>query len=197
METVTQAITRTFPNLPEIRNSDTRTIGGLVVPFNRPMDVTPKYKESWLPGSINYHERGCFLFWFHKPDQPLASTSTNRLRLEERSDGLYYEADLPDTSLGRDLIAMIGLGEIKGVSPAFKPTESRWKYGQDFDTRNIVKATVGEISLTHVPAYLNHTSVELRNQGGLDEELKRVEERKQFLAKCRQRTIYLLQSKGK
>lgn len=187
-------ITRSFPGSPEIR--DKRTITGLAIPFGKPLQVQGRLREQWHPGSVKFHERGCFLFWFHDPSQPLASTASGRLRLEERSDGLYYDADIPETTLGNDLLAMIALNEVRGVSPGFKPLVTPdWEYGREYDTRHYRSTMVGEISLTHIPAYLE-TTIEQRNTGDIDEELKRIEERKTYLAGLRQRTIHLLSTRG-
>lgn len=147
------------------------------------------------------HERGCFLFWFHEPDQLLASTMTGRLRFDFRSDGVYYEADIPDTTLGNDLLALIALGEVGGVSPGFVVDEQSFLYSDAGDTRQILKCRVAEISLTHVPAYPT-TTVELRNQGEAhNEELKQIADRKAYLSGLRQRELNritsLSQSQGK
>lgn len=173
----------------ELRNKDTRTIGGLAIPYNQPTVLWPGFSEVFLPGSVTVHDQGCFLFWFHEPDQLLASTKTERLRLVFQDDGVHYEADLPDTTLGNDLLALIALGEVSGVSPGFVCDEQNIVYSSEGDTRQIVKARVGEISLTHIPAYPT-TSVELRNQGGVfDEERRQVEERKAYLKLLRQRDL--------
>ena len=180
---------RTYLHKLEVRNREKRTIGGLAIPFNNAQTLHPKLKEMWSPGSVKYHDKGVFMFWFHKPDQPLASTRTGRLRFEERSDGIHYEAEIPDTTLGNDLLAMIHLGEVDAVSPGFKMERSTWKHEPGFSVRNILEGVVGELSLTHIPAYQT-TTVELRNQGGdFEAELKQIEERRAYLAQLRQRDL--------
>lgn len=120
---------------------------------------------------------------------------TGRLRFDMRDDGVYYEADLPDTTLGNDLMALIALGEVGGVSPGFVVDEQQYMYSDAGDTRQIVKCRVAEISLTHVPAYPT-TSVQLRNQGeDFNEELKQIADRKQYLSGLRQRELERITSR--
>lgn len=193
-----ETLTRRMIETPlEVRNLESRTIGGLAIPFNRIVTIIPGLQEEFLPGSVSIHTRGCFLFWFHQPDQVLASVETGRLRLETRDDGVYYEAELPDTTLGNDLLKLIQLREVRGVSPGFAVDDQRWTYGDRINTRHIVKCRVGELSLTHLPAYPT-SSIELRNQGGDGEkELKQIADRVAYMSRLRSQTMNRILSRFK
>ena len=51
----------------------------------------------------------------HDPSRLLARTKSGTLRLEEDSKGLRFELDLPDTTEGRDLLALAERGDIGGM----------------------------------------------------------------------------------
>lgn len=170
----------------EVRNESSRRIGGLAIPIGVPFELVPKLREMFLPGSINYHERGVRLLKFHNPADVLCSTNNGKLTLELREDGLYFEAELPNTTLGNDCLELVRTGELNATSPGFVCDTSKWEYRNDFDLRQIVKARVAEISLTNIPAY-PATYVEQRNES-LDSQLpEQINGRKEVLASIRKR----------
>lgn len=97
----------------------------------------------------------------HDPGKLLARTSTGTLRLSEDTQGLRFELDVPDTTLGRDLLAMAERGDLGGMSFAFTIPEGgeRW----DGRKRELRAVDLREISVVHAwPAY-DGTSVSARN----------------------------------
>jgi len=64
--------------------------------------------------------------WNHNPDHLLGRQSSGTLRLAADSEGLEFEVDLPDTSLGRDVQVLAERGDITGASFAFIPAEDDW-----------------------------------------------------------------------
>lgn len=52
----------------------------------------------------------------HDPTQLLGRTSSGTLRLASRSDGLWMELDLPNTTLGRDVRELVARGDLAGMS---------------------------------------------------------------------------------
>lgn len=96
----------------------------------------------------------------HDPARLLARTKSGTLRLEEDSKGLRFELDLPDTTEGRDLLALAERGDIGGMSFGFTVGRSgeRWNGKR----RELRAVTLHEISVVHAwPAYQG-TSVEPR-----------------------------------
>lgn len=55
----------------------------------------------------------------HDPSRLLARTKSGTLRLAEDSTGLSFDLDLPDTSLGRDLLALAERRDVGGMSFGF------------------------------------------------------------------------------
>lgn len=96
----------------------------------------------------------------HDPGKLLARTRSKTLRLTEDAKGLKYEIDLPDTSLGNDLLALAGRGDLGGMSFAFTVGKDgeRWHGNK----RELLSVTLYEISVVHSwPAYQG-TSVQAR-----------------------------------
>jgi HK97 family phage prohead protease len=48
------------------------------------------------------------------------------MRLAIDAKGLRYEIDVPDTQMGRDVVTMIGRGDLSGSSFAFIPKRVTW-----------------------------------------------------------------------
>ena len=63
----------------------------------------------------------------HEPDHILGRTKSGTLRLKEDEKGLHYEADAPNTTLGRDITESIKRGDISGNSFSFTIREDRWE----------------------------------------------------------------------
>lgn len=96
----------------------------------------------------------------HDPSRLLARTKSGTLRLEEDSKGLRFELDLPDTTEGRDLLALAERGDIGGMSFGFTVQ----KGGENWNSkrRELRAVILHEISVVHAwPAYQG-TSVEPR-----------------------------------
>lgn len=97
----------------------------------------------------------------HEPTRLLARTGNGTLRLSEDARGLAYELDLPDTTLGRDVLAMAEARLLGGVSFGFRvpPGGDAWPAR---DTRELRAVELVEISIVQAfPAY-SQTSVSAR-----------------------------------
>jgi len=99
----------------------------------------------------------------HDPSQLLGRVSAGTLRLQEDSQGLAFEVDLPDTSTGRDLRVLVERGDITGASFAFQP--GQMERSRAADGRTIVTHTafsaLRDVSPVTYPAY-ESTDVALR-----------------------------------
>lgn len=95
---------------------------------------------------------------------PLARTpKTMSLKLD--SDGLTFEAVLPDTDAGREAYKAVERGDLKGMSYAFTVPDGGDSYDPKTNTRTIHKiAKVYECSLTAFPAY-ESTTVSAESRG--------------------------------
>lgn len=99
----------------------------------------------------------------HDPSQLLARTGNGSLRLKVTGEGLAFDLDLPDTSLGRDVREMVGADLLNQMSFAFVPGRSERSSapdGRQVRTHTSVRELV-DVSLVTYPAY-EGTSAELR-----------------------------------
>ena len=103
----------------------------------------------------------------HSPQPLLARTRSRTLRLAEDARGLAFEVDLPQTTLGSDILALAERGDLGGASFGFMIPKGgeRWQ-GR---TRELVEIDLREISVVHAwPAYPT-TDVAARSRGASDE----------------------------
>lgn len=85
--------------------------------------------------------------------------SPRTMRLSEDGEGLYFDAELPDTQEARDLRTLIDGGVLDGMSFGFLTTKESWHGVR----RTLHEVRLVEISVVAVPAYPD-TSVALRNR---------------------------------
>jgi len=84
---------------------------------------------------------------------PLARTPKT-MELKVDSDGLVFEAVLPNTEAGREAFLAVERGDLRGLSYAFTVPEGGDEYDPKTNTRTIKRiAKVYECSLTGFPAY--------------------------------------------
>ena len=99
----------------------------------------------------------------HDPNMVLARTP-NTLRLSTDAHGLEFDLDIPDTTIGRDVRAMVDAGLITGCSFGFVAGEQDWstQNGKDLRTHTSV-ARLLDVSVVTYPAY-GGTHVSLRSK---------------------------------
>lgn len=99
------------------------------------------------------------LFFNHQSGMPLARTDNGSLRLKSDQKGVWFEADLPSTTLGNDVKELLNRGVLTGeMSFGFMPTEENWT-GKERKT--VEKGRLYEVSIVVDAAY-EQTSSQLR-----------------------------------
>ena len=94
------------------------------------------------------------LFMNHNTDVVLGSTRAGTLRLTEDSKGLLAEAELPDTTAGRDLSVLMKRGDVNSMSFGFSVPANGDKWSSDGSTRELHQVRLHEVSIvTGFPAY--------------------------------------------
>jgi len=97
----------------------------------------------------------------HDPSRLLARTGSGTLRLAEDSRGLAFEIDVPDTQLGRDILAMAERRDLGGMSFSFRATDEHWYAA---DRRELRAVDLFEVSVVQAfPAY-SQTSISARSR---------------------------------
>lgn len=92
---------------------------------------------------------------------PLARTKNGTLTLTEDSRGLYMDAEIADTTEGRDLYKLVERGDVDQMSFAFRVIRQKWS--EDRSQRTLIELSLadGDVSIVTYPAYPT-TTVEAR-----------------------------------
>lgn len=93
---------------------------------------------------------------------PLGSTAGGTLRLGTDRRGLTVDADLPDTTLGRDVAVLLARGDLRKMSFGFIPKADRVDTVRGRQVRTITDVDLFDVSIVTMPAY-SGTDVALRS----------------------------------
>ncbi|WP_125589766.1 HK97 family phage prohead protease [Companilactobacillus jidongensis] len=143
-------------------------LSGYAIVFDQPSED--------LGGFIEYVDRSALdgvdlsdvkLLYNHKFDNILARVDSNTLLLTIDEHGLFFSADIPNTTIGNDVAENVRNGNLKGCSFGFTISGDAWEnMDNDVAIRHITKVeSLYELSITPMPAY-KETSV---SQRSLDE----------------------------
>ena len=134
----------------------TAVVWGVAVPYATEIDLGG-LRESFAPQSFDADAAvGVPLCWRH--NEPIGVIT----RAENTADGLMVEAQLANTTLGRDAAALVRTGSVQGLSVGFTPIEDAWNKTRDHVTR--LRAALSELSLTHMPAYPTAAVAKIREE---------------------------------
>jgi HK97 family phage prohead protease len=118
----------------------------------------------------------------HDPTMLLGRQSAGTLRLGIDSEGLPFEVDLPDTTVGRDVRVLLERGDLNGASFGWIPdkfnTTTR-KGGGLLRSHTSIKRLV-DVSVVTFPAYQGAT-VALRNENPVSNRSRLIRARARFL----------------
>lgn len=157
----------------EVQANDEGKFSGLAAVFGKPSQD--------LGGFVEYIDRRAFdgvlanspdvvAVWNHNENDLLGRTSSGTLRLWTTDEGLHYELDAPDTTLGRDLRALAARGDVTGSSFAFTVDEDAWEKRDGIKVRRVLSiGRLFDVSLVSTPAYPD-ASVALRSLQQFEEQ---------------------------
>lgn len=140
------------------------TVAGYAAVFGDMADIGGYFREIIARGAFTNTLRSADVraYFDHDRGRVLGRTSSGTLRLREDDKGLAVEIDLPDTSDGRDVKALIERGDISGMSFGFSVKKQEWDETVDPPTRTILEVELREVSIVSEPAY-DGTSIALRS----------------------------------
>lgn len=163
----------------EVRASGRKLVGYAAV-FNTPTTIAD-FSETIAPGAFsatladNHDILGLV---DHDSGRLLGRTRSRTLRLSEDGKGLAFEIEIPDTTLGRDVLALAERGDLGGASFAFSMKREAWEGNR----RTLQDLVLHEISVVHAwPAYPT-TSVSARRRNAAPA-LTALERRRRILAR--------------
>lgn len=138
---------------------------GYAAVFNSDSEPLP-FIEQIAPGAFKRSlssGREIRMFNNHNTDQVLATTRNGSLTLSEDNRGLLVQAQLPDTTLGRDLSTLIADGTVHSMSFGFSVPRGGDSWSEDGKTRVLNEVVLHEVSIVQgFPAYPETSGASVR-----------------------------------
>ena len=139
-------------------------LAGYAAVFNQASLPLP-FKETIAPGAFRktLSETPDVRLLINHEGLPLARSKNGTLTLTEDENGLYFDAELADTSEARDLYTLIARGDIDQMSFGFRVIRQKWNEDRSVRVLTEVSLADGDVSVVTYPAYPT-TTVEAREQ---------------------------------
>lgn len=148
--------------LAELRAVAGRRLTGYAATFGTPAKIgtfTESIRAGAFANTLRKPGADVLALVDHDASRLLARTASGTLRLSEDARGLAFDLDLPDTQLGRDILALAERGDLGGMSFGFRALDEAWPTR---DTRELRAVDLIEISVVQAfPAY-GQTSIAAR-----------------------------------
>jgi len=136
----------------EVRTNG-RKLEGYAAIFGAEAKIDGSFVETISPGAFRNSIAGnndILALVDHDPAKLLARTASGTLRLAEDSRGLAFDLDVPDTQVGKDILALAARGDLGGMSFGFNVLEDKI-IGEK---RELLSVDLIEISVVQAfPAY--------------------------------------------
>jgi len=154
--------------------NEDRKLKGYAALFNSESEDLGGFTEVIVPGAFrDLDKKDIRAFVDHNSGKVLGRTKNGSLKLFTDERGLYFELDIPDTTLGRDIRELVSKGIVDQCSFGFVVLEDEFEHRADGTIlRKLNAVDLIEISIVSIPAY-SDTSVAVRKL----EDLKAKEER--------------------
>lgn len=146
-------------------SGDGMSFTGYAAVFNSPSEPLP-FIETIAPGAFARSlkaRNNIRMYMNHDSSMLLATTRAKTLRLQEDSKGLLASADLPETSVGKDLSILMKRGDVTSMSFGFTVPSGGDRWSEDGMSRELRQIKLFEVSVvTGFPAY-SATSAQVRS----------------------------------
>lgn len=163
----------------ELRSTSPASLGGLPMICGRaavcgqPAKITAnvrgnlvRFEERFAPGAFRATlaaRDDTLALINHDVNLLLGRVESGTLRMVEAPSGdLEIEVDPPDTSYARDLIALMGRGDMKKMSVGFLPHPGGVQWNAERTARTITDCFLHDVSVVTKPAYVG-TSASIRS----------------------------------
>ena len=151
-----------------------RTLTGYAAMYNVESPEYYGFVEEIAPGSFAAALRGeddVRALVNHDPSMVIGRSTAGTLRLSDDAKGLRVEIDVPDTTVGRDLVTSIERGDVSQMSFAFETVRDEWSYrdinGRSVTKRRLLEARLFDVSAVTYPWYPT-TEISARDRGFLE-----------------------------
>ncbi|MCQ2137882.1 MAG: HK97 family phage prohead protease [Bacteroidales bacterium] len=127
--------------------AESRSISGYAAVYNSWSQPLYWFREMIAPGAFDKADMGqCILCFNHDSNKICARVSSGTLKLTIDDKGLRFDADLPNTTVGNDLLELIRRGDISQCSFAFRVAKDTWRYADEINGLELDERTIDEIS---------------------------------------------------
>jgi len=136
---------------------------GFAARYDKPSLPLP-FTERIAPGAFTKTLRSrndVRMYVNHDDRMVLGSTRAKTLRLEDRTEGLFVEGDLPDTTYGRDLSTLMQRGDVRTMSFGFSTVKDSWS--ESGNERTLHEVRLHEVSIVTGVAAYPQTTASVRN----------------------------------
>lgn len=140
---------------------NSRRLVGFAARYGEVADIGA-FRERIAPGAFAASLAGADILALldHDPAQVLGRTRSGTLQLTDEAQGLAFDVSVPETTAGRDALALAERGDLGGASIGFVVEEE----ARDAGVRVVKRARLLEISIVSSwPAYAG-TTVEARRR---------------------------------
>lgn len=141
------------------------SFSGYAAVFNSDSEPLP-FIERIMPGAFAKSlksRNNIRMYMNHDSSMLLGTTKAKTVRLTEDSKGLFVDADLPDTTAGRDLSVLMQRGDVDSMSFGFTVPQGGDRFSDDGSRRELKQIRLYEVSVvTGFPAYAA-TSAQVRS----------------------------------
>jgi len=137
----------------EIREDN--VISGYAIVYNEESYDLGGFKEVISTRALdNVDLSDVFMYRQHDDNQVLGNTTNGTLTLQNTERGLYFSANMPDTTLGKDTLELVKRGDLRSMSFGFTVEEDSWDTKQTPQIRTVTQiGRLEEISIVNRPAY--------------------------------------------
>jgi HK97 family phage prohead protease len=154
-ETMTKVETRINPVEFELRETDGGGMAftGYAAVFDSPSEPLP-FTERVAPGAFKRTlaaRNDVKMLWNHDAGEVLGSTRAKTMTLVEDGRGLLVNAELPDTTRGRDVAELLKRGDVDSMSFGFTTLRDSWD--AEGNNRTLQSVRLHEVSVVSFPAY--------------------------------------------
>ena len=151
-----------------------KKIAGHAARFNSMSQDLGGFTERIAPGAFakSLMNADVRALWNHDANIVLGRNKAGTLRLLEDSEGLYFEVDMPDTQLVRDMVVSpIERGDVSQCSFGFYTINDSWENVDGKVVRTLLECDLLDVSPVTYPAY-NSTDVAMRSAQQVSEQTK-------------------------
>lgn len=141
--------------LRDAGEGDGMSFRGYAAVFNSDSEPLP-FIEQVAPGAFSKSlesRNNIRMLLNHEPAQVLGTTRSGTARISEDDHGLLVDADLPETSFGRDLSVMMKRGDVESMSFGFSVPEGGDEWREHNTRRILHEVRLHEVSVVTFPAY--------------------------------------------